>query len=82
MLYPTKNAYPTKIRENMHSNTELPNKHHTIKNNTCIDNPMFEFLGIKLYFDDVLLICLIIFLYQEGKNDKYLLIVLILLLLS
>ena len=43
---------------------------------------LFDFLGIKLYFDDVLLICLIFFLYNEGVKDQYLFISLIMLLLS
>ena len=41
-----------------------------------------EVFGIKLYFDDLLLICLIFFLYTEGVKDYYLFICLILLLLS
>lgn len=43
---------------------------------------IFEIFGIKLYFDDILLICLIFFLYNEGVKDQYLFIALILLLLS
>lgn len=50
--------------------------------NSASDKPLFELFGIKLYFDDVLLICLIFFLYQEGVQDQYLFISLILLLLS
>jgi len=46
------------------------------------DSYFFEFLGIKLFFDDVLLICLIFFLYTEGVKDQYLFIILVLLLLS
>ena len=46
------------------------------------DFPIFELFGIKLYFDDVLLICLIFFLYSEKIDDTYLMIALILLLLS
>lgn len=42
----------------------------------------FEVFGIKLFFDDILLICLIFFLYNEGVKDQYLFISLILLLLS
>ena len=42
----------------------------------------FELFGLKLYFDDILLICLIFFLYQEGVKDDELFISLILLLLS
>ena len=43
---------------------------------------MFEIFGIKLYYDDILLICLIFFLYQEGVQDDFLFIALVLLLLS
>jgi len=43
---------------------------------------LFEIFGIKLYFDDILLICLIFFLYNEGVQDQFLFIALILLLLS
>lgn len=42
----------------------------------------FEIFGLKLYFDDILLICLIFFLYQEGVKDDELFISLVLLLLS
>jgi hypothetical protein len=42
----------------------------------------FQFFGITLYFDDILLICLLIFLYNEGVKDQFLFISLILLLLS
>ena len=43
---------------------------------------LFEIFGIQLYFDDILLICLIFFLYNEGVKDEFLFISLILLLLS
>ena len=43
---------------------------------------MFEIFGIKLCSDDILLICLIFFLYNEGVKDEFLFIALILLLLS
>lgn len=42
----------------------------------------FEILGIKLYFDDILLLCLIFFLYNEDVHDDMLFMALILLLLS
>lgn len=47
-----------------------------------LDTPIFEIFGIKLYFDDILLVCLIFFLYQEGVKDQSLFISLVLLLLS
>lgn len=46
--------------------------------NSCI----FELFGLKLYFDDILLVCLLFFLYNEGVKDEGLFIALILLLLS
>ena len=46
------------------------------------ESALFEVFGMKLYFDDILLICLIFFLYNEGVQDQYLFISLILLLLS
>lgn len=39
-------------------------------------------LGIRLQFDDILLILIIYFLYTEGVKDIYLFIILILLLLT
>ena len=53
-------------------------------NKNCDDvcNEYFEIFGLKLYFDDILLICMIFFLYNEGVQDQMLFISLILLLLS
>ena len=42
----------------------------------------FDVFGVKLYYDDVLLISLIFFLYSEGVEDNSLFIALVLLLLS
>lgn len=50
--------------------------------NDSSDSPLFQLFGINLYFDDILLICLIWFLYDEGVKDEGLFIALILLLLS
>ena len=44
--------------------------------------PLFSFLGINLYFDDVLILCILFFLYNEQVNDPYLFFTLILLLLT
>lgn len=46
------------------------------------EKPIFEIFGIKLYFDDILLIALIFFLYNEGVEDNLLFVSLILLLLT
>lgn len=46
------------------------------------DRPVFNLFGIRLYFDDLLLLALIYFLYAEDVHDPELFIALILLLLS
>ncbi|MCI8519259.1 MAG: hypothetical protein HFJ51_04125 [Clostridia bacterium] len=46
------------------------------------EDAIFEIFGIKLYFDDILIVALIFFLYNEGVQDSFLFIALVLLLLS
>lgn len=50
--------------------------------NSYDEEQCFEIFGIKLHFDDLLIIALLFFLYQEDVKDTYLYIALILLLLS
>lgn len=57
-------------------------KKNESRSNENEDSPLFQLFGINLYFDDILLVCLIFFLYQEGVKDEGLFISLILLLLS
>lgn len=53
------------------------------KNSECSnDSPIFNILGLNLFFDDVLIICIIFFLYNENVNDPYLFFTLVLLLLQ
>lgn len=77
--------------KNNYNNSKNYNKAKTIENAGITKNArttrnetdvLFEIFGIKLYFDDILLISLIFFLYSEGVKDDYLFISLILLLLS
>lgn len=42
----------------------------------------FDIFGIRLYLDDILILCLLFFLYQEKVDDQLLFIALLLLLLS
>ena len=42
----------------------------------------FEIFGLKLYFDDILILCILFFLYTEQVHDDELFICLILLLLT
>ena len=61
------------------SNTENRNSKKEEKSS---QNEFLEIFGIKLYFDDLMIISLLFFLYSEGVNDYYLFITLILLLLT
>lgn len=42
----------------------------------------FEIFGLKLYFDDILIICILFFLYNEKVHNEELFVCLILLLIS
>ena len=53
-------------------------KKNNSKSNDSSENYFFELFGLKLYFDDILLICLIFFLYQEGVKDDELFLSLVL----
>lgn len=46
------------------------------------DNVWLDLFGIKLYFDDVLILSLLFFLYKEEVKDEGLFLALILLLIS
>ena len=47
-----------------------------------IEEPLFEMFGISLFLDDIIIICILIFLYQENVKDDMLYISLFLLLIS
>lgn len=66
-----------KENSNTNFNTKPENKHLNSDG-----EPIINIFGISLYFDDILIICLIFFLYNEKVTDYYLFFVLILLLLS
>ena len=50
----------------------------------AIETPeaFFEIFGLKLYFDDILIICILFFLYNEKVQNEGLFICLIMLLLT
>lgn len=77
----TNSAVSRSTDKNKHSSSKLEKKNNS-KNSPQTENYFFELFGLKLYFDDILLICLIFFLYQEGVKDDELFISLILLLLT
>ena len=46
------------------------------------DDPIIDIFGIKLYLDDIIILCLLFILYKEDVKDEMLFIALILLLLN
>jgi hypothetical protein len=78
------NSYsnPNKQAYEQLSNKEKKSSKYCSSPFSNIEEPLFEVLGIKLYLDDIIIICLLFFLYQEGVQDEMLYISLILLLLS
>lgn len=72
-------AYSSCINSNATTNSK--NTSSTEINNSSKEQ-FWEIFGIKLYFDDILIICLIFFLYTQDVNDPFLFIALLLLLLS
>lgn len=49
---------------------------------TNLEEPILEILGINLYLDDIIILGLLFFLYKENVQDEMLFLCLILLLLS
>lgn len=65
------------------NSTTSVNSSSTVNNTRNLDNKEFiNLLGIDLYFDDILIFCILFSLYSEGVKDEMLFICLILLLLS
>ena len=58
---------------------EIKAKPNNLKNS---DSVWFDLFGIKLYFDDVLILSLLFFLYKEEVKDEGLFLALVLLLIS
>lgn len=46
------------------------------------NKPIFELMGIELFLDDIIIVCLLIFLYQEQVEDQMLYLALVMLLFS
>lgn len=59
------------------------NQNYAFNNNAINpDFELFNFLGFKLHLDDLIILGLLLFLYEEQVTDMYLYVALILLLLS
>lgn len=48
--------------------------------NDDLENPIIEIFGIKLYLDDLIILGILFFLYEENVHDDILFIILLLLL--
>lgn len=68
--------------EDHNYNNEDSSSNKRTNDNKKSNSEYIDILGIRLHFDDILLILLIYFLYSEGVKDFGLFITLILLLLS
>lgn len=78
--YHTANARKSSKKETSQQSIPPKETHEESRNNS--EKPFLDLFGIKLYFDDILLISLIFFLYNEGVKDEGLFLALILLLLT
>ena len=73
----------TRIANNSHSRSFGPVRFNFDDPfNINKDEPIIDILGISLYLDDLIIIGLLFFLYQEGVKDETLFFTLILLLLT
>ena len=74
------NQYYNRPKENALNNYINTKKEQ--ESNSCSSDNLFDFFGLKLASDDLIIIALLFFLYNEKVNDTYLFIALIMLLLS
>ena len=80
--YRSPDYYNNRINFEKENSFEKEEKFCDSKKSNISEKPIFELFGIELFFDDILLISLIFFLYNEGVKDQFLFIALILLLIS
>lgn len=90
--YRYNNNYNMQNKKNNNMLVELPKKiqeerkedndNRLINSHKKNEDDCIDIFGIKLHFDDILLMLIIYFLYSEGIKDNYLFFVLILLLLT
>ena len=80
----TQSEEQEKNKENKDSITSSKELSNTINPRSCSDSDqaIFEIFGIKLYLDDLIIIGLLFFLYQQNVNDEMLYMILFLLLFS
>ena len=79
---PTRPPSPPKVSTSAKKSSPPRTKAVPKREEKSDSSPLFSFLGIDFYFDDLLIICILFFLYGENVNDPYLFFALILLLLN
>lgn len=82
--YNTNNIQQSKNEEekdSITSSNEVSNTTNSRFNSNTEPN-IFEIFGIKLYLDDLIILGILFFLYEQNVNDEMLYIILFLLLLS
>lgn len=72
----------TDKKENSITNSNEFSNTITRKSSPESEQAIFEILGIKIYLDDLIILGILFFLYQQNVNDEFLYIILFLLLFS
>ena len=72
------------IKNSSHNNnvSKKAENSENFKSSSESSDYFFEIFGLKLHFDDVLIMCILFFLYKEDVHDEELFLCLILILLS
>lgn len=80
--------YSSNNHQNKSNNNFIASNHKNSNEKEKASEPyeapeaFFEIFGLKLYFDDIIIMCILFFLYSEKVQDEELFICLILLLLN
>lgn len=76
------NPYSKVSNFNSNCNNVHTHKEELKEKNAPEEDIWLELFGIKLYFDDILILSLLFFLYKENVKDEGLFLALVLLLIS
>ena len=79
---PSINKRINNIQHNFNKTINTNAKIKKVSEDNETSETFFEIFGLKLFFDDVLILCILYFLYTEEIKNEELFICLILLLLS
>ncbi len=79
---PSRDTTLNNIKHNFNKTINTNKKKEKVSEGNETSEAFFEIFGLKLFFDDVLILCILYFLYTEKIKNEELFICLILLLLS